>query len=227
MLRFWIAIIFILFAGEVFSQGSFDLADNKYGLDPVLYNGKKYSFYPAAGIKGHQFLQQPDFVQGELLIAGKDFKNVLLNYDVYNQLLLLKYYDELKAACIIEVSFAWLDGFTIGDRRFIVLTTSNTPTIFESIGEQGLQVLYSWTKEIRIEPATSNQAFTAASRSSFLRINEKIIDYRTKKQFLSSFDPLTRSYIQDFLHSRHIRFKQINKQQMEELILGIVKSKKL
>ncbi len=220
-------ILFILFSAEVFSQDTMSFSDHKYGLDPVVFNGEKYSFYPGAGIKGHQFLEQPDFVPGEVVIKGKVYGNILLNFDVYNQLLLMKYYDEFNAVCVIEVSKAWIEGFTIGDRRFIPLSNSNTTSFYEIMGEDWLYVLYAWTKQIKIEPATSNQAFSVISRSSFLKINGEIIEYSSKKQFLSSFDPITRAFIQDFLHSKHIRFKHISKQQMEELIMGIVKSKKL
>lgn len=227
MKRYWVFILFVFFAGEVFAQDKVVLSDQKYGFDPVLFNGKKYSFFPASIIKGHQYLEQPDFTPGELILKGKVYRNVLLNFDIYNQLLLMKYYDDLNAACIIEISNAWLDGFTISGRRFVAITNSNKTSLYEVIGNDWLHVLYSWSKQIKIEPATSNQAFTKAFRSSFIQINGKMIIYRSKKQFLSSFDQDTRALIQRFLHSRHIRFNQINNQQMEELINEIVKSKKL
>jgi hypothetical protein len=134
-MRSFSIIILFSFIGNIFSQATSPEFDRIYGPDPLLYNGKKYIYFLPPGTGGHQFLAQPEFTEGEVIIKQIRFSRVSLNYDIYNQQLLLEYPDETGANGIIEVSKAWLDGFHLAGMDFIMHDFGDKPRFYQVLGK--------------------------------------------------------------------------------------------
>ena len=62
-----------------------------YGLDPLLYNGRIYTFNLSKETIGHPFMHSQNYESGDVVIRNEKFEDVLLNYDIYNQELILIY----------------------------------------------------------------------------------------------------------------------------------------
>src|SRR5512145_1757956 len=105
----------LILPGMLPAQMAASNLDEVYGLDPVLYNGKKYTYFLPSGTGGHQYLFSPDYFVGSVTIKGQTFEGITLNYDICNQQLLLQYAIEAGSLRIIEVSKAWLESFTLGN----------------------------------------------------------------------------------------------------------------
>ena len=76
------------------------------GLDDFLYNGKVYAYYPPYNVLGNQFIASEEFTIGTLWIKGEPYANVLLNYDILNQHLLLSFNTILGAKQVIVLLLA-------------------------------------------------------------------------------------------------------------------------
>ncbi len=129
-----LVIVLFTLSGLLKSQDGAGIADKVYGLDPTLYNGKKYTYFLPASTGSHQYLFSPDYVSGSVTINGKTYEGILLNYDIYNQQLLLKFADETGAMNILEVSGAWLESFLIGTTGFEYLDIGKGPRIYQVLG---------------------------------------------------------------------------------------------
>jgi hypothetical protein len=223
LIRSLILSFLIFFPGKIFSQDTFSEQDKLYGLDQLVYNGKKYSYFLPSGTGGTQYLDSEVFLPGNIVFerkgevekrgsreAGKQGgMEFLLNYDVYNQKLLLKYNDEMGAEQIIEASEAWLKGFTLGPREFILLETNNDQHFYQVLGDEKYKVLYFWRKTLKlINTATSsNYTFSAPVKTRFVMINGEIHPFGSKGSFIKLFGPDHRIEIRSYIQSNGISMK--------------------
>ncbi len=128
-----------------------DSCGNVSGTDPLLVNGRIYSYYPPAGVDGTPYLHTEMFMRGTLLIRGVEYPDQLLNYDVLNQDVLLKYTMLTGAPQIISVSVAWLKSFSFGGMSFVYRAPSeDSPGIYQVIGEGPLQIDIHWSKSLEL-----------------------------------------------------------------------------
>ncbi len=136
-------IIFLsitLVSNTLYSQHSFYSLD---GIDPVLYNGRQYSFILSNKTQGHPYIYTPDYEPGYVRIRGRLFNNVLLNYDIYNQELVLKYKDLQGSVSYIMLSKAWLNKFSLHNNEFELIDTGDGQKgFFQVIAHDTLKVLY-------------------------------------------------------------------------------------
>ena len=71
------------------SQDAAKELDRVFGPDQTLINGEKYDYCPPAGTKGSQYLATPEYLPGSVTLKGKCYRGLTLNYDIYNQQILL------------------------------------------------------------------------------------------------------------------------------------------
>jgi hypothetical protein len=218
-MRSLLVIILIFFSGILLSQDVIKETDKVFGLDPLLYNGKKYSYFLPSGTGGHQFLFSPDYIMGSITIKGKTFNDISLNYDIFNQQLLLQYTSETGAVSIIEVSVAWLESFYLGDIRFEYLAPDNTPRICQVIGEGPCRVLYHWKKELKLDTGTNpvSYTFSLPRRDSFVSGEGAVKPYRGQGSFIALFPPEHKTVIKNYLRENKIKVNKASDQVMARL----------
>jgi hypothetical protein len=226
LIRSLIIVSLLIFSAKLFSQETFNDLDKAYGLDPLIHNGKKYTYFLPAGTGGTQFIYSPDFIQGEVMMQGggeagmRGSGEYLLNYDVYNQKLLLKFLDESGAFQIIEVSEAWLHGFRLGDTKFGVISFKGENRIYQVLGDEKYKVLYHWRKSLKLGNSTSNASYTFSppAKSRFVSVDGNLGSYSSNGSFIKNFDPGLKDHIRDYLKDHDIKVKNATDQSMAELI---------
>ena len=219
-------VIFLSFSGKLTSQDTADSYDKVYGLDQTLCNGTKYNYFPGSGMKGDQYLVSPFYMPGTVMIRGKVYRNLSLNYDLYHQQLLLKYSNEMGALNIIEVSKAWLEGFKLGEMNFTCLQGKTEPQFYQELGEGPFRIFYQWSKTIKLNTSiigNSEFSFTPAERKGFVFMNGQLKPYGTKRSFLDLFDPLKRTEIKGYMRRNKINLRKSPDRVIEEMIIYIGK----
>jgi len=204
-----------------YAQTSVLSANHIYGLNPLLYNGKFYTFFPAANTKGSQFLGGPEFVKGSVKIRGKNFPGILLNYDVYNQQVVLKYKTRMNNVMKIVISEAWLESFSLGKKHFEILTFPNTRSrIYQVTGTGRYKILYSWTKYYALDHTfgATNFAFSKPVRKSYLQSGNKLKRYKNNKSFIALFAPENRLLLKRYLRKNKIKLRKSGQQATLKLI---------
>lgn len=216
----FLVIFVFVFSGKLVSQDSVLDIDRVYGLDQLLYNGKQYTYFLPPGTGGHQFLFSPDYFVGEVTINGKSFEGITLNYDIFNQQLLLRYANESGAFNIIEISKAWLESFRLGDKDFQYLTFDDGPRFYQVLGDGPLFILYYWRKELELDASHGATFFTFSPslKNQYVLAGDKLLPFRNKRSLISLFDPGHKQEIRNYIHRKKIKLKEASDQAMTELI---------
>jgi len=215
-----ILVCIVLIPGELHSQDTFTELDKVYGLDQTLYNGKKYTYVILYTTTGHQYLITPQFTFGSVTIRGTRFENIFLNYDIFNQQLLMRYLDPTGAAITLEVSKAWLQGFTISNKNFEYLHVEQKPAIYQVLGKEPLRILYFWRKVLDLETVvgTANYVFKNPIRESFVLVDGKLLTFNSKGSFIRLFGPENKVEIKSYMRKNKIKIRRSSDQAMEEMI---------
>jgi hypothetical protein len=113
MFKFWIAIITLYSFYSVLPSFSMSLPlkiNNQDTLkeNQVLYIGKMWSD-PYPMIKGDQFLFSREFLPGTLTLNGNSYKNLLINYDIYNDEILVP----KNKSSIVQLNKEMVDSFSV------------------------------------------------------------------------------------------------------------------
>lgn len=220
LIRSLLVTSLICFSGKLMSQELALEIDRVYGLDPLLYNGKKYYYFLPAGTGGNQFLSSADFLKGDMVIRGLKFSGVSMNYDIYNQKLLLQYNDETEATSILEVSEAWLESFHLGEQEYKLLDFANDQRFYQVLGDGPLFILYYWRKELKLDPTSGAHKynFGPSVKKRFVLIDGELLPFSNKRGLVSLFDAGQRPEIKNYMKSKKIKMKQASDQAMTELI---------
>jgi hypothetical protein len=192
-----------------------------FGLNPLLYNGKYYTYFLAPGTIGTPFIESREFVEGTATIRGVLFTGLKLNYDVYNQQLVLNYRDAIGAVSQIAISDAWLEEFTLGDMAFKVLQTSDTSRrIFRVIGSGPDLLLEYRTKSVAVDNqlGTKNFRFSNLKITRYLQTETNIKSFTGNKSFLSLFSGEKQLVIRAYLRENRIRIRKSGYQELLKLI---------
>jgi hypothetical protein len=212
--------IFFCLSGNTFSQQNYSGLEKVYGSDPLLYNGKKYDFFPPQGTLGHQYLVSNEPVIGGVTIKGITFKNIKLNYDIYNQELLLTYTDNEESSTLVQVSKAWLESFYLENRYFEKCSFEEETRFYQVLGSDTLKVLYFWKKYFELDKSfgSKNFSFSAANKNMFVLKNGVLLSFKNKRSFIAIFEPERKTAIKAFLRNSRFKFKHADDTSMAGLI---------
>ncbi|MDY6800535.1 MAG: hypothetical protein SVU94_04840 [Bacteroidota bacterium] len=202
----------------IYSQ---ETIDSIYGLDPVLYNGKVYSYIPPPSVKGSQYLSQHDFMPGEVIIHNKTYINHLLNYDIFNQEILLQFETDYKTATI-QLNKEKVDAFTLNSRKFKLIknTENNTYEIYQFFGQGKYVVLYFWEKNLELinKSGDSYWSFSKPQKTMYLQINNQKHKFRNNRTFISHFNKSQKQAIKNFLKQNGLKIKKISDSELNQII---------
>lgn len=195
--------------------------DPKFGLNPVLYNGKVYYFFPQPGTVGSQYMYTDFDPKGAILIRGIAYSNHSLNYDIYNQQVILKYVNQFGSTSMIEISNAWLEKFEIYGSQFELFSEADTTKrIYQVLGDHKFKVLYYRKKDLLLDNMKTirNHYFTDVKRDMFVLFGNRIISYNSNRSFVRIFDESKRDLIKKYAKAKGIRVKSANDQKMNDLV---------
>ena len=217
--RFLTIASLILFTSGLVSQVPFPGPDEIYGPDPLLYNGKKYTYFLPSSAIGHQYLSTTDYSFGSVTIRGKHFKAVLLNYDIYNQQLLLKFTNTTGGTSIIELSKAWLESFQFEGKDFICLGQAEDVIFYQVLGNDEARFLYLWRKDFKVEQGTGKGVFTFSTpkKSAFLMSHGEVMPFSGNRSLLKLFQEGERTGIKNYLKTNNLRVKTASDKEMADL----------
>jgi hypothetical protein len=219
-LQIAVVVFFVLVGNSILSQDMASRADSVYGHNSLLYNGVKYSFYVPSRTGGHQFLSTRDFTSGSVVIKGAGFDVTGINYDVYNQEILIQYENAAGGLDILSLSKAWIDHFHIGEKRFEILEVNGTQQICQVIPAGNLKVIYHWSKTLKLDMQYGSRdfIFSEPERESYIMTGNSWFEFRNNKTFVKAFDPELQPEIR-----RSLKLMKINvKRSSDTAMLGLL-----
>ena len=192
-----------------------------YGYDPLLYNGRMYYFYPQPGTLGTQFLFDNYDTLGSVTVRGVTYTNLTLNYDIYNQVLVLKYKNAIGSSSLIQISFAWLEKASVWGINFETFTKPNsTKSLYQIIGRGDEKVMYFQSTDLLMDNLKGSRShyFSAIRKEMYVLTKGQLISFKTNKGFIKAFSLSKQSLIKAYLRDHDIMVKTATDFTMAELI---------
>jgi hypothetical protein len=219
----YIYILLIFFSVSVWTTISYaqDNTPPEYGIDPDLLNGRRYSSNLSHNIQGHPYFFDPVYEPGSLMIRGNVYDGVLLNYDIYNQELVLRYQKPNNSFDFIALSKAWLDGFHLQGRKFVLLGIGEgKKEYFQVIGQDSLEILYYWEKELILskEPGNTHYSLSEPSRTMYLYRNGEFYLFRNNREYVNFFGPTQKEQMKNYIRENRINVRKAPDELMLKLL---------
>jgi hypothetical protein len=202
------------------SENNIHLFDAKYGKDPELFKGIKYTDYRRVDF-GHSFIYTENSLEGSLSYKGVVYENVILNYDVFEQVLLLTYKNNIGALVQLVLLTRYVDSFTIGNDTFIknTYTELSVPFIRLFGDENGVQCIITYEKDYSFNNKASESGFGYSEliMKKYLLVDKKPIRLTRKKQLINYLPENKKELCKAYLKKVKMKFRQMNEIQLVSL----------
>ena len=188
--------------------------------DPFIQNGEYYT-YPYYNANGHPFLGQKDFETGSVVFRGKTYEGLSLNYDIFNQQLILS----REQNGVLQMNLLapeFVSGFFLKGKQFSKLASNvEAPAFYQLISESGsVSCYYSLFKdrrEIRDSGNRSIYSFSEQKSRRYLLLDEQLQRYKSNKTFLKLFPDQSRTQIKEYMKENRISVMEADNQLMIRL----------
>lgn len=198
-------------------------AEESYGPDPDLLNGKKYNdVYRTA--EGTPFFEVHGDMLSTIRIKGKIYQDQNLRFDIYNQLLILDFTDLSGARGSIVLRDDWVEFFTLGELLFRKYPDKDGTVRFgQEIHEGEYTCVYFWEKDYLPELKDGEKyfRFSEPDRDAVIIREGVATAFKSKGSFLKCFPKEERGPIKAFLREEGIRVQKASDPEMDYLMLSI------
>lgn len=204
----------------VSSQSLKEQFDAIYGLNPQLYNGYVYQGNYGPKVKDQPFLYQ-DFIKGDVVLEGKKYHDLLLNYDVFNQLLILKFNTPTGGEKTIELPFFKLTEFNIGEDHFVLKAQSDSSyQVYQLIGNKQNTFWLKHEKKLLLETVTQQYEyqFSRDYIGLYFAPNPKqLIELTKNKSLIKLFERDQQQKLKRWLRKNRFNIRKVTPEQLKLL----------
>ncbi len=190
-----------------------------YGEDQNLMNGDFYE-YPYKKDLGHPFFLSNDFENGHIVIHDKTYNDIKLKYNIFNESLVLMNYKYSPLAFLPPMGF--ISEFSVSNHLFRKYHYPDSEEKFYEIIYDGeIKCLYAWQKkraESHHNVSFSAYRFHDAQKKNFLFINDKLMPYKSKRNFLKLFPKEYKETILKYFKENKISLKHSSDKHISGLI---------
>jgi len=216
----FILIIYLSLISNLVVNGQEDMRDldGIYGLNSELYNGRIYSDFYSSHVKGHPFLINSEYLRGTIEINNKFYNELLINYDVFTQKVLLSFTNHARVRQLIEIPLINIESFSFSNKKFQVITMpDSTLKIFQVIGKDENLILLHWIKRMNTtgSESTFDYKFTSPEKNIWILMNHQLYPLRKNKSLLNLFEKDQALVLKKWLNRQHIRIQKANDQQLK------------
>jgi len=196
------------------------------GLDDRLYNGRYYTYFPPKEVRGNQFLIEKLFSNATVWINGAEFNNLQLNYDVFNQEVLLAFETQEAAKRVIMLSKAHIDSFYFDNKKFIIEKLGKDDyAIFQRIKVGELELNIYWSKRLELQTSLNNiqYFFTNPQRGIYIIKSQNKTPIRNNRSLYKLFQKKQASSLRKYMRSNKLKLPKMNDSQYFNLLVFISK----
>jgi hypothetical protein len=212
-------LLFLIFWDAIEAQVYSNNSDTVYGFDPLLYNGRIYTWVSPRRTTGDPYLTGKEFLTGDVRVRGKSYDNLNLNYDIFNQQLLLKYTNKEGAVRIMEISKSWLETFRF-DRMLFEYIPDGEGRIYQIFTSDLVKIRYFWKKDLKLDNfhGTSVYTYSKPVRTCSVAVNGTNSNYRNNREFVKAFPEPYRKQLVIYMRGKNLKVRKAGDILMEELV---------
>jgi hypothetical protein len=196
-------------------------AEKEYGIDQELLNGPLFE-NRNQDVSGLPYLFKYYTDQGNVIYRGKQYSNLNLRYDIYNQQLLLIYpSDSVEYKLHLQKEF--ITEFEIEKKRFIneAFGTSGDAKFYQVLGQDfPICILYYWKKGLSNVYVNNPDVkmYSPEEKESFILLNNKLVNYSGNRSFTRHFSSNHKTAITKYFRQNNTKVNEANDTEMEQLI---------
>ena len=206
--------------GEV--EDLYNRSEQIYSTDDLLVNGQIYiPSRPRA--KGSPYFGSKQFIEGSVQIKGRQFKGVLLRYNLEDQRIILRAAVESGKYVTILLNSNLIDHFIINGQRFInadgFLKDSEVSGFYAQVYEGNFTFLIKYEKTFRAvyDNQTPNGSYTEMKSDYFIFDEDNLNMVSKKKALLEYFSPMKKE-IKNFMRQQKINYKNASVTELNQLM---------
>ena len=199
----------------------YSAAEKEYGIDQGLVNGPLFE-NENQNINGLPYLLNYYSNQGNVVYREKQYSNLNLRYDIFNQQVLLIYlFDNVEYELHLQKEF--ITEFNIENRKFIndAFGADEDAKFYQVIGKDfPIRILYFWQKGLSNVYVNNPdiKMFSPEQKETFILFNNKLVSYTGNRSFTRALTSESKPAIKEFLRKNNTSVKQANDYEMELLI---------
>jgi hypothetical protein len=194
--------------------------DHLNGPDYNLLNGRQYEL-PYAG-NSHPYFNTDLFRPGSLLLNGEAYDSVTINYDIFDQQLILQYPGSLSGHDLkVVLNRKSIDYFKIDGLTFRLMSFPETGnSFFQLVSSGNISCFLRWEKRLNRSTYTGNTSYkySKQSREIYLQMEGQLYVVRNKSSFTGIFDEAYQEEIKGFLRREKIRFRNASDKELGRLM---------
>lgn len=194
--------------------------DKIYSLDTRIYSGYVYKDNYGPKVKGSPYLYD-NFTEGSILVQEKKYENLLLNLDIYNQLLILNFTEPNGGNVKIEVPFFKVSKFAIGEDNFLINTeTDSSYQVYQIIKDDNNEFWLRHRKKMEME--TVNQQYDFQFTKNFTSVYYvykpgEYVELKNNKTLLKLVKNDKQAELKKWLRKKRIKVKKTDHKQIKLL----------
>lgn len=200
----------------------YNRSEQVYSTDDLLVNGQIYiPVRPRA--MGSPYFGGKQFVEGSVQIKGRQFKEVLLKYNLENQRIILRVAVESGKYVTILLNSNLIDHFTIDGQYFInalsFFKDSEASGFYAHVYQGSFTFLIKYEKSFRAvyDRQTPEGSYTELHADFFIFEDGKFENI-TKKKALLNYFPLHKKEIKSFMRKYKIHYKKASTTEINQLM---------
>lgn len=167
--------------------------DKIYGLDQRLVSGKSYPGEVKGSIVGHPYWVDSDWKLGSVDINGVRFTNLLLKFDIVDDILVLNTSSLNKQTIQVCLNINTISEFYLGEKKFIkfpVKDDSNKELFCQVCAEGKLSYLVTKSKTLAITSESSTSYKYNEQINNYLLYEGRLIKFKGKRTIYKLFPEL-------------------------------------
>jgi hypothetical protein len=200
---------------------------SKHGPDPGLINGIQfYDMY--SQVQGHPYFDREEPQNGSVTLAGKQYGDVSLNYDLYAQHLVLTYQVHSGGVRKIILVPEHTDAFSLGGDHFEKRSPGKAgPLFYQVIKADDITCYIHRRKEM---VPTSNDLmysnyFPESKRKYLLEYGGDLHSFRNRWSFKAIFPGELKKEVRKYLWRNRIVFREATTEELTRLLEYIVQTR--
>ncbi len=199
----------------------FTAAEKEYGINQELINGPHFE-NENQNINGLPYLLNYYSNQGNVVYREKQYSNLNLRYDIFNQQVLLIYlFDNVEYELHLQKEL--ITEFSIENRKFIheSFAADEDAKFYQVLGKDfPIRILYFWQKGLSNVYVNNPdiKMFSPEQKETFILFNSQLVSYTGNRSFTRALTSESKPAIKEFLRKNNTSVKQANDYEMELLI---------
>jgi len=207
---------------QVYEKEFYELKENfdqLNGPDYTLLNGRQYVLLNSGN--SHPYFNTDAYRPGSLVLNGESYDDIMINYDIDDQLLILQYPGNSGQDLKVVLNREMIDHFQIDGLSFRLMSSPESGSSFFQVLSSGdISCFLLWKKTLFRSTAsgTTSYKYSKQSREVYLQKEGRLYVVKSSSSFTSVFDEAYRKEIKEFLRREKINFRNASDEKLGELM---------